>query len=104
VAESDAFLKGTSLAGGLGWESMGMQPQNARAYLDNISISRQLPAIASVPAVEASFDQAFKRAFYVDGNISAAVSGFSTRSRGVLGDDLTVPRTVFNESESVTEE
>jgi hypothetical protein len=83
---------------------MGMAPQNGRAYLDNIAISRQLPSIASVPAVEASFNQAFNRAFYVDGNISAAISGFSTRSRGVLGDDLTVPRTVFDEGESATEE
>ncbi len=104
VAESDAFLKGTSLADALGWETIGMSPQNGRAFLDNIPITRQLPSIATVPAVEASFNQAFKRAFYVDGDIRAAISGFSARSRGVLGDDLTVPRTVFHEGESATEE
>ena len=57
------------------------RPGPARLILrvDNIAISRRLPTIATLPAVEASFNQAFKHAFYVDGNVAAASTAFFHR-------------------------
>jgi multiple sugar transport system substrate-binding protein len=100
VAESDAFLKGTSLAGVLGLQQAAVPPANNRAFVDNIAIARRLPSIATLTAVEASFNQAFKHAFYVDADIPTAVTNFFTASRGVLGDRLSVPRYALMEPEA----
>lgn len=106
VAESDAFLKGTSLAGALGLQSAAVPPANNRVFVANIAIARRLPSITTLPAVEASFNQAFKHAFYVDADIPKAVTNFFDASRGVLGDRLSVPRFALlqSETENATEE
>jgi multiple sugar transport system substrate-binding protein len=104
VAESDVFLKGTSFADSLGLQSSAVAPANNRAFIDNIAISRKLPSITTLPAVEASFNQAFKHAFFVDANIPVATTNFFTASRGVLGDRLSVPRYALLDPEIPTEE
>ena len=77
---------------------------NNRAFIDNIAISRKLPSITTLPSVEASFNQAFKRAFFVDADIPTAMTNFFTASRGVLGDRLSVPRYALLDPEIPTEE
>lgn len=104
VAESDVFLKGTSFADSLGLQTSALPPANNRAFIDNIAISRKLPSITSLPAVEASFNQAFKHAFFVDASVSTAVTSFYSASRGVLGDRLSVPRFALLDPEIPTEE
>jgi multiple sugar transport system substrate-binding protein len=79
VAESGVFLKGTEL--GL----LQLPPHNGRVFLDNIPIARRLPPLAAMPAVEASFGQAFRRAFYVDGDVAAAATRVARDIRGPLG-------------------
>ncbi|HEY7036437.1 MAG TPA: sugar ABC transporter substrate-binding protein [Thermomicrobiales bacterium] len=100
VAESDTFLKGTSLASALGIQQAAVPPANTRAFIDNIGIARRLPSITTLPAVEASFNQTFKHAFYVDADIPTAVTSFYTASKGILGDHLSVPRYALLESET----
>ncbi|MEA2524896.1 MAG: multiple sugar transport system substrate-binding protein [Thermomicrobiales bacterium] len=104
VAESDSFMKGTSFAGALGLQQAAIAPANNQTFVDNIAIARRLPTITTLPAVEASFNQAFKQAFYVDANVTTAVTNFFNASHGVLGDHLSVPRYVMMESESAMEE
>jgi multiple sugar transport system substrate-binding protein len=103
VAESDSFMKGTSFAAGFGLESATL-PANNQSFIDNIAISRRLPTIATLPAVEASFNQAFKHAFYVDADVATASTNFFTASRGILGDRLSVPRFALLETESAETE
>ena len=99
-------MKGTSLASVLGLQRAAVPPANNRVFVDNVAIARRLPSITTLPAVEASFNQAFKHAFYVDANIPTAVTSFYTASRGVLGDRLSVPRYALlaSESENAAEE
>jgi hypothetical protein len=97
-------MKGTSFAGALGLQQAAIAPANNQTFVDNIAIARRLPTITTLPAVEASFNQAFKQAFYVDANVTTAVTNFFNASHGVLGDHLSVPRYVMMESESAMEE
>lgn len=78
VAESDAFLKGTSIADRLGF---GLRPGNARVFLDNIELSRRLPSEVSWPSVVREADTEFKRAFFEDGDVDAAVTRILERSK-----------------------
>ncbi len=71
VAESDAFLKGGSSASLLGY---AQSPRNASVYLDNIGISRPLPSTSTWPSAVWEMDRAFKKAFYDDGDVEAAIS------------------------------
>jgi multiple sugar transport system substrate-binding protein len=104
VAESEAFLMGSSLALQIGQQRIGLPPTNGRVFLDNVAIARQLPAIATLPTVEGVFDSSFKRAFYVDGDVAAAAANITRGVRGILGDRLTVPRFMFGEVETSAEE
>lgn len=104
VAESDAFLKGSGMASTLGLQSAALPPHNNRAFIDNIAISRKLPSITTLPALEASFNQSFKRAFFVDADIPTATTSFFAASRGVLGDRLSVPRYALLDPEILTAE
>jgi multiple sugar transport system substrate-binding protein len=61
VAESDAFLKGTSLSSSFG---ISVSPKNGRVFLDNIALSRRLPSEAGWASVVRGLDIELKRAFY----------------------------------------
>lgn len=104
VAESAAFLKGTSLAASFGMTDSGLALSRAHVFLDNVAISRALPPITGLPVVEASFDHAFKRAFYVDGDVAAAAANMIGAIRGVRGDRLSAPRYVALAGEAEAEE
>ena len=97
VADSDAFLRGTTLPLKFGGKPLGLAPQRSRVFLENVPISRRVPAIATLPAVEGAFDQAFQRAFYVDADVPAATASFVREVEGILGDRLTVPRYLFRD-------
>lgn len=71
VAESDAFLKGGALSSVLGY---AQSPRNASVYLDNIGISRPLPSTTTWPTAVWELDRAYKKAFYMDGDIDTAIS------------------------------
>ena len=77
VAESDAFLKGGSAASLLGYTQA---PRSASVYLDNIGISRPLPSASTWPSAVWEMDRAFKKAFYDDGNVDAAVASVLERT------------------------
>jgi multiple sugar transport system substrate-binding protein len=92
VAESDEFLKGTTLRLQFGGQPLGLGPGRSRVFLDNVSISRRLPMIATLPSVEGTFDRAFQQAFYVDADVRRAAATIASDVQGMLGDRLTVPR------------
>jgi multiple sugar transport system substrate-binding protein len=77
VAESDSFLKGGSLTSVLGYTQ---SPRNARAFIDNIGISRPLPSTTTWPTAVWEMDRAFKKAFYDDGDVDAAVTSLLQRT------------------------
>jgi multiple sugar transport system substrate-binding protein len=104
VAESDAFLRGTSFPWLFGDQPLGLAPARARVFLDNVSISRRIPAMATLPAVEGMFDRAFKQAFYVDADVQTAVATIARDIHGVLGDRLTVPSYLFRDGMTEVEE
>ena len=104
VAASDAFLRGTSFPWQFGDQQLGLAPQRARVFLDNVAISRRIPALATLPAVEGMFDRAFKQAFYVDANVQAAAATIAREIHGVLGDRLTVPSYLFRDGMTEIEE
>jgi len=104
VAESDAFLAGSSHPFQLGGKRLSLAPSRARVFVDNVAIARRLPAIAALPAVEGTFDTAFKRAFYVDADVAAATADIARGIHGMLGERLTVPRFMFREGETEAEE
>lgn len=97
IAESDEFLRGTSRQFQFGGKPLGLGPERARVYLDNIPISRRLPLIATLPSVEGVFDRAFQQAFYVDADVRLAAASISRDVQGMLGDRLTVPRYLSRE-------
>ena len=80
VAESDAFLKGTSIGRVVGSEA-GLPPANSRVFLDNIASMRRVPSIATWPVVEDAFNTVFKRAFYVEMNVEDAIDVVSFTAR-----------------------
>jgi multiple sugar transport system substrate-binding protein len=80
VAESDAFLKGTSIGRVVGSEA-GLPPASSRVFLDNISSMRRVPSIATWPEVEDAFNTVFKRAFYVEMNVEDAIDVVSFTAR-----------------------
>jgi multiple sugar transport system substrate-binding protein len=104
IAESDAFLRGTSLPLQFGGKALGLAPVQSQVFLNNIPIARKLPAVAMLPAVEGMFDRAFKQAFYVDADIPRATATISREIRGMLGDRLTVPSYLFREGMTEVEE
>lgn len=104
VAESDAFLRGTSFPWQFGEQPLGLAPTRARVFLDNVAISRRIPAMATLPAVEGMFDRAFKQAFYVDADVQTAVATIARDIHGVLGDRLTVPSYLFRDGMTEIEE
>ena len=77
VAESDAFLKGGSAASLLGYSQ---SPKSASVYLDNIGISRPLPSTSTWPSAVWEMDRAFKKAFYEDGDVEAAIANVMERT------------------------
>lgn len=77
VAESDAFLKGGSAASLLGYTQ---SPRSASVFLDNIAISRPLPSTTTWPSAVWEMDRAFKKAFYDDGNVEAAITQVMDRT------------------------
>ena len=77
VAESEAFLKGGSLASVLGY---AQSPRNASVYLDNIGISRPLPSTTTWPTAVWEMDRAFKKAFYDDGDVDTAIANVMERT------------------------
>ncbi|MEZ4530454.1 MAG: sugar ABC transporter substrate-binding protein [Thermomicrobiales bacterium] len=77
VAESDAFLKGGSAASLLGY---AQSPRSASVYLDNIAISRPLPSTSTWPSAVWEMDRAFKKAFYDDGDVDAAITQVMERT------------------------
>jgi multiple sugar transport system substrate-binding protein len=104
IAESDAFLRGTSLPLQFGGEPLSLAPQQSRVFLDNVPLSRQLPALATLPAVEGMFDRAFKQAFYVDADVPRATAAIARDVQGMLGDRLTVPSYLFRDGMTEIEE
>lgn len=103
VAESDAFLKGSTIAGTLG-VGLTLPPKRAQVYLDNVAISRALPAVSSWPGVEYAFDRSFKQAYYADGDVTRAIQQTLTLSQGLLGTPLTSGRNLFLGEASDAEE
>src|SRR5262249_35286827 len=99
----DVFLKGSDVTAALGI-GLTLPPEQAQVFLDNIGISRALPAISSWPGVEYAFNRAFKQAFYDDGNISTAVQQTVTLSQGLLGTPLTTSRNLYLGEASEAEE
>lgn len=71
VAQSDAFLKGGSIASLLGYTQA---PRRASVFLDNIAISRPLPSTTTWPSAVWQMDRAFKKAFYDDGDVDTAIA------------------------------
>ncbi|MBX3071240.1 MAG: sugar ABC transporter substrate-binding protein [Thermomicrobiales bacterium] len=71
LAESDSFLKGSSLGSTLG---IKRPPANAQVFLRNIGIVRPLPASNVWTSAIWLFESAFKGAFYDNGDVEAAVS------------------------------
>ena len=104
VAESDAFLRGTSFPWQFGDRPLGLAPERSQVFLDNVGIARRIPAMATLPAVEGLFDRAFKQAFYVDADVQAAAAAIAREIHGVLGDRLTVPSYMFREGMTEIEE
>ena len=104
VAQSDAFLRGTTFPFARGGEPLGLAPTQAGVFLDNVPIARRLPAMATLPAVEGMFDRAFKQAFYVDADIPNATATIARDIQGMLGDRLTVPSYLFREGMTEIEE
>lgn len=104
VAESDIFLKGSSITEKLGLTTLGLPPENAQVFIDNIAIARRLPAIASWPGVEWAFNRSFRQAFYTDGDIPGAISRTMTRADGLLGTPLTTRRNLLFSEASEAEE
>jgi multiple sugar transport system substrate-binding protein len=105
VAESDAFLKGSSsISDQLGLNTITMPPERARVFVDNVAISRRLPAIANWPGVEWAFNRSFRQAYYSDGDIPAAIARTMTRTEGLLGTPLTTKRNLFFTEASEAEE
>lgn len=104
VAESDVFLKGTAITSKLGLNTLGLPPERAKVFVDNIGISRALPAIANWPGVEWAFNRSFRQAFYGDGDIAGAIARTMTRSEGLLGSPLTSRRSLFFNETSEAEE
>jgi multiple sugar transport system substrate-binding protein len=104
VAESDVFLKGKRVSDRLGIDALTMPPERSQVFIDNIVISRRLPAIASWPGVEWAFNRSFRQAFYGDGNIEEAINLTITRTKGLLGTPLTTRRNLaFTESSDAEE-
>ncbi|MBA3450196.1 MAG: sugar ABC transporter substrate-binding protein [Chloroflexia bacterium] len=104
IAESDAFLRGTSLPLQFGEKLLGLAPARARVFLDNIPLARRIPAMATLPAVEGMFDSAFKQAFYVDADVQRAATTIAHNVHGMLGDRLTVPSYLFRDGMTEIEE
>jgi multiple sugar transport system substrate-binding protein len=104
IAESDAFLRGTSYPWKFGDQPLGLGPERARVFLDNIAVARRIPAVATLPAVEGVFDRAFKQAFYVDADVLAAAATIAREARGMFGDRLTAPNFLARQGMTETEE
>jgi multiple sugar transport system substrate-binding protein len=104
IAESDAFLRGTSFPWRFGEQPLGLAPPRAQVFLDNIAFSRRIPEMATLPAVEGLFDRAVKQAFYVDADVPSAVASIARDIRGVLGDRITVPSYMFRDGMTELEE
>jgi multiple sugar transport system substrate-binding protein len=104
VAESDAFLRGTSFPLQVGGEPIGLAPARARVFLDNLPVARRLPLLTTLPSVEGAFDRAFRQAFYVDADVGTAVAAIARGLDGILGDRLTTPRSLFREGMTEREE
>jgi multiple sugar transport system substrate-binding protein len=79
VAQSDAFLKGTTAGSAIG--EVGLPPANSQVFLDNIEILERVPSISTWPEVEDAFNTAFKRAFYIEIDIPGAIEVSTFRSR-----------------------
>ena len=95
AAESDVFLKGSEVTDRLGLSNFTMAPERARVFVDNIAISRRLPAIANWPGVEWAFNRSFRQAFYSDGDIQGAIARTMIRTEGLLGTPLTARRSLY---------
>lgn len=104
VAESDAFLKGSTIPFSLGGERLGLAPARSGVFVENVRIARRVPMVATLPAVESAFDHAFKHAFYVDADVRTAAASIARELNGILGSRLTVPRFMFNEPTTEAEE
>lgn len=87
VAESDAFLPNGDLGRLLGSGRIVVPPAHGQVFVDNVAIARRLPSAATWPAFEAAFNKAFRRAFYADSDIAAAVAN---ATRGGLMEMLTL--------------
>ena len=79
VAQSNAFLKGTTAGSAIG--EVGLPPANSQVFLDNIEILERVPSISTWPEVEDAFNTAFKRAFYIEIDIPGAIEVSTFRSR-----------------------
>jgi multiple sugar transport system substrate-binding protein len=103
VAESDVFLKGSEVTASLGL-GLTLPPERTQVFLDNIAISRPLPAISSWPGIEYAFNRSFKQAYYKDGDIPHAIQQTVTLSQGLLGTSLTTGRNLYLGEASEAEE
>jgi multiple sugar transport system substrate-binding protein len=104
IAESDAFLRGTSYPWQFGDQPLGLGPERARVFLDNIAVARRIPAVATLPAIEGMFDRAFKQAFYVDADVRAAAATIAREAQGMFGDRLTAPNFLARQGMTEIEE
>jgi len=73
VAESDAFLKGTTAGKVVGSGELGLPPASSHVFLDNIASMRRVPSVSTWPEVEDAFNTAFKRAFYIELDVEDAI-------------------------------
>ena len=92
VAESDAFMKGTSISDALGF---GFRPKNAQVFLDNVAVSRRLPSEISWASVVRGLDEELKNAFYGGSPVEETVRRMLDRTSFVFESSKTMQQRIF---------
>ena len=92
VAESDAFMKGTSISEALGF---GFRPKSAQVFLDNVAVSRRLPSEISWSSVVRGLDEELKNAFYNGSPVDETVGKMLERTNFVFESSSTMQRRIF---------
>lgn len=92
IAESDAFMKGTSISDTLGF---GFRPKNAQVFLDNVAISRRLPSEISWASVVRGLDEELKSAFYGGTPVEETVQRMLSRTAFAFENSKTMQQRIF---------
>ena len=92
IAESDAFMKGTSISDALGF---GFRPKCAQVFLDNVEVSRRLPSEIGWSSVVRGLDEELKNAFYGGSPVEETVQNMLSRTSFVFESSSTMQRRLF---------